>query len=90
MMKIWNSSYLVDFESWIDLDDRRLELSVLFEEKCRTERGIYAPDWAVVGLRQQVPPAILRCLVCVIDLLLLTLNLSKLVSIVVFILVGDV
>lgn len=28
-MKIWNSGYLVNFESWIDLDDRRLE-----EELC--------------------------------------------------------
>lgn len=25
MMKIWNSGYVGNFESWIDLDDRRLE-----------------------------------------------------------------
>lgn len=51
--------------------------SCVVEENCRTERGIYAPDWAVVRLRQKVPPAILRCLVCVMDLLLLMVKIIK-------------
>lgn len=77
----------------VDLDDRRLEESsvCVVEKKCRTERGIYAPDWAVVGLRQKVPPAILRCVRLCNGLCYgLWLNLSELVPVGISILTGGI